>query len=301
MPNLSTVLAPLHSLLQKRTAWTWESKHQSAFDYVKELLTSDTVLAHYDQTKTLILACDASPYGIGAVLSHTFEDDSERPIAFASRTLGPTEKRYSQLDKEGLAIIFGVKRFHQYLAGRHFTILSDHKPLQHLFQETNGIPTLASARIQRWALTLGAYDYAIRYKPGTAHANADVLSRLPLPDTPITEDTPGEITLSLNMLAKDVRSWTTRDPTLSKVRTMLSSGWKDCTDPALKAFTQRRDELSLDDGCILWGSRVIVPRQGRETVLEELHQGHPGIARMKALARSFVWWPGMGQRTRTKS
>ncbi len=149
--------------------------------------------------------------------------------------------------------------------------------------------------------SLGAYDYAIRYKPGTAHANADVLSRLPLPDTPITEDTPGEITLSLNMLAKDVRSWTTRDPTLSKVRTMLSSGWKDCTDPALKAFTQRRDELSLDDGCILWGSRVIVPRQGRETVLEELHQGHPGIARMKALARSFVWWPGMGQRTRTKS
>ncbi len=123
-----------------------------------------------------------------------------------------------------------------------------------MFQETNGIPTLASARIQRWALTLGAYDYAIQYKPGTAHANADVLSRLPLPDTPTRENTPGEITLSLNMLqslpvlAKDVRSWTTRDPTLSKVRTMLSSGWKDCTDPALKAFTQRRDELSLDDG-----------------------------------------------------
>ena len=72
----------------------WESKHQSAFDYDK---TSDTVLAHYDQTKTLILACDASPYGIGAVLSHTIEDGSERPIAFASRTLGPAEKRYSQL------------------------------------------------------------------------------------------------------------------------------------------------------------------------------------------------------------
>ena len=306
VPNLSTVLAPLHSLLHKRTAWTWDSTHQSAFDYVKDLLTSDTVLAHYDQTKPLILACDASPYGIGAVLSHTFEDGSERPIAFASRTLGPAEKRYSQLDKEGLAIIFGVKRFHQYLAGRHFTILSDHKPLQHLFQETNGIPTLASARIQRWALTLGAYDYAIRYKPGTAHANADVLSRLPLPDSSPTEETPGEITLSINMLqslpvlAKDVCSWTTRDPTLSKVRTMLSSGWKECTDPALKPFIQRRDGLSLDDGCILWGSRVVVPQQGREFVLEELHEGHPGIARMKALARSFVWWPGIDKELELK-
>ncbi len=130
---------------------------------------------------------------------------------------------------------------------------------------------------------------------------------IPLPDTPTRENTPGEITLLLNMLqslpvlAKDVRSWTTRDPTLSKVRTMLSSGWKDCTDPALKAFTQRRDELSLDDGCILWGSRVIVPRQGRETVLEELHQlGHPGITRMKALACSFVWWPGMDKELELK-
>ncbi len=84
----------------------------------------------------------------------------------SSLTLGPAEYRYSQLHKEGLAIIFGVKRFHQYLAGRPFTILSDHKPLQHLFQETSGIPTLASARIQRWALILGAYNYTIEYKPG---------------------------------------------------------------------------------------------------------------------------------------
>ncbi len=133
---------------------------------MKALLTSDAVLAHYDQSKPLLLACDASPYGVGAVLSHTFADSSERPMAYASRTLGPAEKRYSQLDKEGLAIIFGVKRFHQYLAGRHFSILSDHKHLQHLFQETKGIPTLASARLQRWALALGAYDYSIQYKPG---------------------------------------------------------------------------------------------------------------------------------------
>ena len=299
VPNLSTVLAPLHSLLHKRATWTWGTEQQSAFDKVKNLLTSDIVLAHYDQTKPVILACDASPYGIGAVLSHSLPDGSERPIAYASRTLGPAEKRYSQLDKEGLAIVFGVKRFHQYLAGRHFTILSDHKPLQHLFQEDKGIPSMASARIQRWALILGAYDYSIRYKPGQAHSNADVLSRLPLPDTPPKEHPPGEITHSIHLLqslpvtAKDVRTWTGRDPTLSKVRTMLTSGWTDTKDSALKPFVHRQDELSLEDGCILWGSRVVVPTQGRTKVLDELHQGHPGIARMKALARSFVWWPGI--------
>ena len=298
IPKLSTLLAPLHRLLQKKSTWTWGPEQQGAFDRVKGILTSDSVLAHYDPSKPLILACDASPYGVGAVLSHELDDGSERPVAYASRSLGPAEK-YSQLDKEGLAIIFGVRRFHQYLVGRHFTILSDHKPLQHLFQETSGVPILASARIQRWTLTLGAYDYSIQYKPGTAHANADVFSRLPLPDSPRTVPLPGDTTLTLNMLeslpvtADQIRKWTSRDPTLSKVRLMLSSGWEKTDQPDLAPYQQRQTELSLHDGCVLWGSRVVVPPPGRERILDELHEGHPGISRMKSLARSFVWWPGL--------
>ena len=150
--------------------------------------------------------------------------------------------------------------------GHSFTILSDHKPLQHLFQETWGVPTLASAGIQWWALTLGAYDYAIQYKPGATHANADVFSRLPLPDTPERENPPGEIMMTLNMLlslpvtAKDVRSWTARDPTLSKVRVMLASGWTESDDKQFTPYNQRQHELSLQDGCILWGSRVVIVR-----------------------------------------
>lgn len=94
------------------------------------------------------------------------DDGSEKPLTFASRSLSPAERKYSQLEKEGLSIIFGVKKFHDYLLGRKFLILSDHKPLQHLFSATRPVPPLASARIQRWALTLGAYDYALVYKPG---------------------------------------------------------------------------------------------------------------------------------------
>ena len=193
LPDLSEVLAPLYRLLQKETTWGWGQAQTKAFQKVKAMLTSDCVLVHYDPTKELLLACDASPYGVGAVLSHRFQDGQERPIAFASSLLALAEKRYSQLEKEGLAIIFGIKKFHMYLFGRRFEILSDHKLLQHLFQATKATPVMASARIQRWALILGGYDYAIAYKPGEKHGNADSLSRLPLPDSPETVPEPGAV------------------------------------------------------------------------------------------------------------
>ena len=104
------------------------------------------------------------------------------------------------MDKEALAIIFGVKRFHQYLYGRPFTILLDHKPLQHIFNQQSAVPSLASARIQEWALILGTYDYSIVYKSGAQHANADMLSRLPLPDTPAEVPEPGETIMLMDML-----------------------------------------------------------------------------------------------------
>ena len=181
LPNLSNTLAPLYRLLQKKVKWNWGPEQQKAFQAAKGSLTSDSLLVHFDPAKKLILAADASPYGLGAVLSHRLSDGTDKPIAFASRTLAAAEKKYSQIEKEGLAIIFGVKRFHQYLFGRPF-IMSDHKPLKHLFSESQTTPTLASAHLQRWSLTLGAYDYIIEYKPGQKHSNADMLSRLPLPD-----------------------------------------------------------------------------------------------------------------------
>ena len=106
-----------------------------------------------------------------------------RPIAFTSRSLNAAKCRYSHLDKEGLAIVYGVKTFHQYLFGCKF-INSDHKPLRHIFDESKLIPTMASARLQCWALTLSVYDYTIEYKPRAQNGNADLFSHLPLPEAP---------------------------------------------------------------------------------------------------------------------
>ena len=281
LSNLSTLLSPLHRLLKQNTPWIWSKAEQEAFRKAKELLTSSSVLVHFDPTRDLILMCDASPFGVGAVLAHRMDEGSDRPIAYASRTLSGAEKKYCQLEKEGLAIIFGVKRFDQFLFGRKFTILSDHQPHKYLFSELRQVPVMASSRIQRWALTLSAYDYTIQFCPGSKLANADALSRVPLPESPSAVPDPGNLVFLVNHLSETIvtaghiKNWTETDPVLSKVYCHVRQGW-NITDPetTILPYYQRREELSTHQGCLLWGTRVIVPPQGRAMVLRQLHETH---------------------------
>ena len=112
LPDQATVLAPLHALLQKGATWKWSEDEDKAFQESKRLLTSSRVLVHYvyNTKLPLLLACDASPFGLGAVLSHMLENGNEHPIAFASRSLSPAEKYYSQIDRKGAAIVFGISK-----------------------------------------------------------------------------------------------------------------------------------------------------------------------------------------------
>ena len=164
LPNVATVLHPLNSLLQVKTSWKWTKDCELAFKNAKVLITSDKVLTHYNPDLPLRLASDASPYGIGAVLSHRMTDGSERPIAFASSSLNKAERNYAQIDIEGLSLVWGVKTFNQYLYGKNFTLITDHQPLVAIFNPSKSVPAMMTARLQRWALFLGAHDYTSEFK-----------------------------------------------------------------------------------------------------------------------------------------
>ena len=126
LPNLSTHLAPLYTLLSKQKLWKWTSAQDKAFNESKDLLTSSSHLVHFDPKLPILLACDASAYGIGAVLAHRLPDGSEKPIGYASRTLNAAERNYSQLEKEGFSLVFGIKRFYSFLFGHLFTLITYH-------------------------------------------------------------------------------------------------------------------------------------------------------------------------------
>lgn len=301
IPNLSSELAILYSLLDQKQAWHWTRQHQDCFMKAKELLTSDRLLVHFDPQKPIVLSCDASPYGLGAVLSHIMSDGQERPIAFASRTLMAAEKNYSQIDKEGLSLTFGVKKFHKFIYGRPIVIYTDHKPLLGLLGENKPIPQTASARVIRWALTLSAYDYQLRYRQGQKHSNCDALSRLPLKNDKINVIIPQEVHDLFSVLdhsqvtSAQIAKATQEDPVLSKILDLVKNGWNfelsSNRNSQFQPFLTRKHELSCENECLMWGSRVVIPNKLRTQVLDMLHESHPGICRMKSLARSYVWWP----------
>ena len=299
LPNLSTVLSPLNQLLQKSAKWKWTATEHKAFVSSKELLLSSRLLVHFDPSIKLTLAVDASTYGLGAVLAHKYPNGSERPIGYASRSLSSAEKNYSQIEKEGLACVFGVNKFRSYLLGHSFELVTDHKPLLSLFHQHKATSAQASARIRRWSLTLSAYEYTIVFRGTNQHSNADALSRLPLSTTPTEVPMAPELVLLLDHLANSpvtvngIRTWTRRDPVLAQVLQFVEQGWPNHCDSTLSAYSSRKTELSVLDGCILWGSRVVVPENGRHVVLQKLHSAHPGMTKMKALARMYVWWPGL--------
>ena len=145
---MATALAPLYQLLKQHARWKWTSAERASFQKAKDLLLSSKVLVHYDPDQEIVLACDASENGIGAVLSHRQADGKDRPIGFVSRTLTDAEKKYPQLEKEGLTCVFGVTRFHAYIYGRGFTLITDHKPLQGLLGQNRAISPQAAGRIQ---------------------------------------------------------------------------------------------------------------------------------------------------------
>jgi hypothetical protein len=157
LPNVSSILHPLNQLLQKGRKWSWDRECEHAFRKVKELIAADNCLMHFDPSLPIVLATDASPYGIAAILSHRTATE-ERPICIASRSLTAAEQNYSQLDREGLGIVWAVKKMSDYIYGRHFTIVTDNRPIAAILSPDKATPPMVAARLQRWSSFLSGFS-----------------------------------------------------------------------------------------------------------------------------------------------
>jgi transposase InsO family protein len=298
IPNLQPRCACLHELTKKAVPWFWSEQCDKAFNDLKAALTSSDTLMHYDPNLPLILMTDASEVGIGAVLAHRIPGGTEMPVAFASRILQDNEKKYAVIEREALSIIYGVTKFQQFLLGRRFILRTDHKPLQTLLGSKTALPKVAANRLNRWSIILSAYNYEIEYIAGSSNRTADVLSRLPSHDR-ISDNEKASSLLHLRLKdlpvsAKELKAQSLADPTLMKVRECIDRGWptKDSiTDDELFTYYEKRDELAIESGIILWRGRMVIPSKLRQAVMSMLHDGHPGVVAMRELARFSVWWP----------
>lgn len=296
LPNFATVTYPLRQLLRKDCTWNWSIEHQTAFDNLKSLLLSSDTLAYYNPNAYTEVVTDASPVGLGAVITQRQPDGTLRPISYASRSLSSVETRYSQIERESLAILFAIERFRMYLYGVKFTVKTDHKPLVTMFSSINKhLPP----RIERWVMKLIPYNYNVEYQPGQ-HNSADFLSRSnPSPTTDkchrLAEEYVGYVHNSQSPTAVTpyrIALEQNKDPKIHAVKLQVKSEHFIKTD-LTKNFYPVRNQLTIFNDVLMINKKIIIPPSLQQEILQVAHEGHQGIVRTKQRLRTKVWWPSM--------
>lgn len=268
---------PLQLLLKSDAKFYWGPKEVEAFNNLRKALTSDPVLGMYDESYPTEIHTDASGYGIGAVLVQ-IQNDVEKVIAYASRTLTKPERNYSTTERECLAVVWAINKFRPYLFGRHFTVVTDHHSLCWLMSLKD-----PSGRLARWALRLQEHDFSVKYKTGKKHKDADTLSRNPLEEEAETSDKVQAAISNMNLASEQKK-----DPNLAK--------FYSSTD---------KEEFQLVDGILCrknfdpagksW--LPVIPKHLRADILMHFHDaptaGHLGFAKTYDRIRKRFYWPGM--------
>lgn len=279
--DASTKTFPLRQLLQKKTRFEWTKKCEEAFLNIKKEIVSNTVLMSFNPDLPIIVSCDASPVGVAGILSH-FVNGVERPVAFVSRALTPVEQNYSQLDREAVAIYWAIKKFFVYLYGTLFTLITDNKPFTRIFKTDSSLPAITSSRLLRYASFLAEFQYQLKHRSANQQTNVDYLSRAPPKrgknSTELDETDEISVnsinTISTPTLSSDnIRKHTDVDPELSQLKADLLSG------------KNSEGTFHLYEGIIFRDSRIVIPGKLRAEVLNELHQTHLKISKMKNFAR----------------
>ncbi|RUS91936.1 hypothetical protein EGW08_000338 [Elysia chlorotica] len=289
IPHLTDDLHPIQNLTKKDVPFLWSESQENAFLAVKSKIVDSPCLAIYDPHKELTLENDASEYGLGSVL---LQDG--KPLGFASRTLSEAERNYAQIEKELLAVIFGMNKFYHYTFARPVTVVTDHKPLVSI---ANKPLSKAPKRLQSMFLKLQAFDFNLIYKPGTQLHVSDSLSRAPLP-TVNAVHTCSNISHSpfKDSRLSEIKAATVLDPVLSQLKLIILQGWPDLKSDlpsCVLPYFNYRDELTVQDGIILRGDRIVIPSSLRQDLKAKVHAGHHGINSCLRRARDLIFWPGM--------
>ena len=300
IPHYSEKTARLRDLLvEKENRWTDE--HQKAFEELKEYLSSETTLAYFVPGRETELVVDGSQDGIGAILSQKDPVVKKfRPVAYTSRACTEVEKRYSQIERECLAATWAVEKNQQYLIGGRFDLITDHQPLVSLL---NKPLKNAPLRIERMRVKLMGFDFVVQYRPGKSNP-ADWGSRHPgtlaSEEHQEIEDYVNMVIGSKNMRAvtlDDVKRETQEDEILQKVVCSVKQQEPLGKEVGVQAYASVMSELSVIDGVLLRGERLVVPKKLQEKVVEIAHEGHQGITKTKSYLRSRLWFPGMDMMT----
>ena len=294
LPRLSEVTQPLRHLTREEAEWQWTEVEERAFKQMKQLVTQAPVLAYYQPDKELTIQCDASGKGLGAALMQ-----EGRPIAYASRALTDPETRYATIEKEMLAVVFALEKWHEYTFGRRVTVHTDHKPLQAIVKKPLD---RAPKRLQGMLLRSLAYDVEVTHIPGKSMLLADTMSRSFLPNGEKTTQEEFETINAVRFIPMttqridEIRQHTEKDETLQMLKATILKGWpqeKSSLATQLTPYYDVRDELGIQDGLIFRGERLVIPQGMRETVKADIHRSHTGVEGCLRRARESVYWPRM--------
>ena len=302
-PNLSEYSQPLRELLTSKRVWMWGAAQDEAFIKIKGELTKPTVLSLYDLNAQTKIRADASAYGLGAVLLQYHPQQQHwKPVAYASKSLTETERRYSQIEKEALALVWSCEKFSDYIIGKKIEIETDHKPLVPLLSHTS-LDRLPP-RILRFRLRLTRFDYSISHVPGKCLYTADTLSRAPLPSAdPVfegDEDVENFVQAIIQQLPankdrlEQYRKAQQDDSLCSQVIGYTKSKWpaRHTVKGILSKYWAVRNELTVSDNLLLYRRRIVIPSCLQHETLEKIHHGHQGIQRCRLRVSNSVWWPG---------
>ena len=298
--NQAAIAEPLRELTRAGVRWHWAPRHEAAFETLRKSLVS--AIGFYSTDWNTEVHVDASPVGTAAVLTQTDPSGREGPkvVQYVSRTLSDAERRYSQIEKEALAVVWACEKLQPYLLGHRFIIYTDNKAVELIMRNPLSTPP---ARILRWQLRLSGYDFEVVHKPGLGNI-ADFLSRHPRAALKGEFSDPGEHlvcavveeALQIALTRSRIQHATKADRAMRALAEMILAGrfTASAKDDALLPFKHVFDELSItEDGLIMRGDRLVLPQSLRTDATRLAHEGHLGLRKTLETLRARVWFPGM--------